>query len=66
MSRPYLIGLLEKGEIPFHYVGSYRRVFFRDLMNYESQRDSTRRDGMSQLLQKIQAEGFDKAAYAGE
>ncbi len=59
MSRPYWIGLLEKGNIPFHYVGSHRRVLFRDLINYESQRDSTRREGMSRLLQKVQAEGFD-------
>jgi excisionase family DNA binding protein len=66
MSRPYLIGLLEKGNIPFHHVGSHRRVLFRDLMNYEGQRDSTRREGMSRLLQKVQAEGYDEAAYTGE
>jgi excisionase family DNA binding protein len=43
MSRPFWIGFLEKDEIPFHYVGSLRRVLFRNLMNYESKRDATRR-----------------------
>lgn len=66
MSRPFLIGLLEKGEIPFHHVGSHRRVLFRDLMNYESKRDIARREGMSRLFEKVQAAGLDDAAYTGE
>jgi excisionase family DNA binding protein len=66
MSRPFLIGLLEKGEIPFHHVGSHRRVLFRDLMNYENKRDVARREGMNRLFQKVQEAGLDDAAYTGE
>lgn len=66
MSRPFLIGLLEKGEIPFHYVGSHRRVLFRDLTNYENNRDVARREGMGQLFQKVQEAGLDDATYTGE
>lgn len=66
MSRPFLIGLLEKGEIPFHYVGSHRRILFRELANYENRRDDIRREGMKKLLQKVQAAGLDSASYTGE
>ncbi|HRQ90663.1 MAG TPA: excisionase family DNA-binding protein [Bacteroidia bacterium] len=66
MSRPFLIGLLEKGQIPFHYVGSHRRILFRDLMDYESQRDAARREGMDRLFQRVQEAGLDDASYTGE
>jgi excisionase family DNA binding protein len=66
MSRPFLIGLLEKGEIPFHFVGSHRRILFRELMNYENKRDAARREGMSRLFQKVHEAGLDDAAFTGE
>lgn len=66
MSRPFLIGLLDKGEIGFHYVGSHRRILFRDLMNYENTRDAARRAGMKTLHEKVQAAGLDDASYTGE
>ncbi|QTR54769.1 helix-turn-helix domain-containing protein [Thiothrix unzii] len=39
VSRPYLVKLIEAGEIPFHKNGVRRRVFFKDLMEYKQKRD---------------------------
>lgn len=48
MSRQHLIDLLEKGEMPFHKVGTHRRVTFKDLLVYEKRRDAERRGALDQ------------------
>lgn len=49
VSRPYLSGLLKKGEIPFIPVGSHRRIRFEDLMKYKDKRDNHRLAGLEEL-----------------
>lgn len=58
VSRPYLIKLLDQGEIPCIRVGTHRRVRFEDLMKYKEQRDSKRREGIKQFTQFLEDEGF--------
>lgn len=58
VSRPYLIKLLEQGEIPHIKVGTHRRVRFQDLMKYKEQRDMKRRQALQELTQFLQDEGF--------
>lgn len=53
MSRQFFVNLLEKGEIPFHRVGTHRRVTFKDLLSYEKQRDSSRRVAMDKLTDEV-------------
>lgn len=58
VSRPYLIKLLEQGEIPYINVGTHRRVRSQDLMTYKQQRDIKRREGLKEMSQFLQNEGF--------
>jgi excisionase family DNA binding protein len=58
VSRPYLIGLLEKGEIPFTKVGSHRRIRLQDIMTYQQKRDRNRRQTLREFTGFLQDEGF--------
>jgi excisionase family DNA binding protein len=50
MSRPYLIKLIAKGDIPHSMVGRHRRLKAEDVFAYMAQRDETRAKAMDQLL----------------
>jgi excisionase family DNA binding protein len=49
VSRPYLIGLLEKNEIPYTKVGTHRRIAFADLLDYKRRDDRKRRAAAAEL-----------------
>lgn len=61
VSRQFLIRLLEKGEIPFHLVGTHRRMYARDVLAYKVKRDTTRRKVLDDLAWAEQKQGtYDK------
>lgn len=55
VSRPFLIGLLDEGKIPYRKVGSHRRVRVADVIAYK-QRDAAARRA---ALDALTAEGQD-------
>ncbi|MCH8476160.1 MAG: helix-turn-helix domain-containing protein [Opitutales bacterium] len=65
VSRQHLVDLLERGEIPFHKVGSHRRVHFKDLLKYEKSRDHERRSTLDRLAQQVEAAGKYESHYTG-
>ena len=58
VSRPYVVRLLEKGEIPFSKVGTHRRIKVSDLVAYQKKSKSTRRKHLSILAQQAQDLGM--------
>lgn len=50
VSRPYLIRLLEKGEIPYTKTGTHRRIKFEDLIAYKKKHDAERRQALIELM----------------
>lgn len=54
VSRPFLVNLLEQGQLPFHKVGSHRRVYFRDLAAYKEHSMGQRRKALDELAAQAQ------------
>lgn len=53
MSRPYLMRLLDAGEIPFHRVGTHHRVFYRDLVSFQERRNKVRNRALSKVTRNL-------------
>lgn len=51
VSRPFLISVLEKGELAYTLVGRHRRIKAEDLFAYKRQRDEVRADALSKLAE---------------
>lgn len=66
VSRQHLVNLLEEGKIPFHKVGSHRRVYFRDLKEYADKRDSERRKTMDELFDQVNKADKYESNFTGE
>jgi excisionase family DNA binding protein len=49
VSRPFLIKLLETGEIPFRLIGKHRRLTYEDLQEYRRRDGAKRRASADQL-----------------
>lgn len=59
VSRPHLIKLLDTQVIPFHMVGSHRRIRCQDLAEYAAKRNAERRG----ILDELAKEAFEAGLY---
>jgi excisionase family DNA binding protein len=58
VSRQFLVNLLERDEIPYHMVGTHRRIYVRDLLAYKAKRDSKRRQVLDELTRAEAEDGL--------
>jgi len=58
VSRPFLIGLLEAGKIPYQRLGSHRRVLFNDLITFKEKADAAREEAFRALTEEAQELGI--------
>ena len=57
VSRQYLVRLLEADKIPYHFVGTHRRLFLKDLVNYQRNRSQLRRAGLDKMTEDLVSAG---------
>jgi excisionase family DNA binding protein len=58
-SRPHVIKLINSGELPYHMVGSHRRVYLRDVMAFVKRRDGER----GRALDRLAREAYEAGLY---
>jgi excisionase family DNA binding protein len=64
VSRPFLIGLLNAKEIPCHKVGTHRRIYLKDVMDYSERRDKMRQRILAEIAKKDVEDGTYDQVYA--
>jgi excisionase family DNA binding protein len=58
VSRPHLVGLLERNELSYRKVGSHRRILFKDLVEYQQRSRVDRKKALNELAARAQELGL--------
>jgi excisionase family DNA binding protein len=54
VSRPFVVGLLEKNELPYRKVGTHRRIQFKDLLAYRERSMNQSQQLANELAEEAQ------------
>lgn len=63
VSRPFLVQLLKQDEVQFHKVGTHRRIYLKDLLDYKRKRDQQRHESIKSMAQAELASGTYDDVY---
>ena len=58
VSRPHLVGLLERNELAYRKVGTHRRILFKDLLEYQARSKVERKQALDELAHQAQELGM--------
>jgi excisionase family DNA binding protein len=59
VSRPHVIALLERGELPFEKVGTHRRIRLADVIAYRQAQDQRRREALDDMVRQGEDLGLE-------
>jgi excisionase family DNA binding protein len=59
VSRPYVVGLIEKGTLPARMVGNQRRLPLKDVLAYKAENRAKRRETLRELAAHDQQLGLE-------
>jgi excisionase family DNA binding protein len=54
VSRPFVVKLVDAGELPSHRVGTHRRIYLRDVIAFKQRRDQKGREALARLVEDAQ------------
>jgi excisionase family DNA binding protein len=67
VSRQFFVRLLDEGKLPFHNVGTHRRVYLTDVLAFRDQRDDKRRATLRELTrQQVEDGSYDQVYVPGD
>lgn len=58
VSRPYVVKLIDDGQLPARLVGSHRRILFRDVMAFKRRQDKERLTALEAMAAEAQELGL--------
>lgn len=58
VSRPYLVSLIEKGDIACEMTGRYRKLRFGDVLQYKERRNRERRERLARAMRENRESGL--------
>lgn len=59
VSRPHLVKLLERGDLPHHLAGTHRRIKVADLLAFRDRRDQERAEALAEIHDIADEAGMD-------
>lgn len=57
VSRPFLVELLNQDSLDYHKVGTHRRVYLKDLLEYRNKRDGERKRTLDDIAKQSVEDG---------
>ena len=67
VSRQHLVRIVEAGKIPFHMVGTHRRIYLKHLLEYKKERDLRRHEILAEMARAdVEAGVYDKVVVPAE
>ena len=59
MSRPFIVGLIDKGELPARMVGAHRRLRLEDVLTYKRDSKARARTALKEMVAISQELGLE-------